>query len=166
MATNNYVALASTTASGSTNTISFTGISTAYTDLVIVIAGNAGTTADNFIQLQMGNGSVDTTGSNYSATRLYGSGSAASSDRYTSSQPAFPFGGTPSGPSNAIIQIMNYSNTTTYKTALVRTTDNGNYVTSNVQLWRSTSAVTAVSIIGGNNFSSTTTFSIYGIAAA
>jgi hypothetical protein len=59
--------------------ITFTGISQAYTDLVIV--GNWGQSVDGENCLfRVGNGSVDTA-SNYSATALAGDGTTASSGR-------------------------------------------------------------------------------------
>jgi hypothetical protein len=69
---------------------------------------------------------------------------------------------------------MNYSNTTTYKTALIKTRSaeggwtNAAELTSFIGLWRSTAAITSVSI-GANNSKSLPvgcTFSLYGIAAA
>ena len=157
-----YEKIATSTLGSAAASISFTSISGSYTDLVIVLNGSI-TSASAFFQIQMGNGSVDTTGSNYSATRLYGNGTAASSDRYTSSQPAFAFGITGTNQSNAIIQINNYSNTTTFKTTLVRFSQPNGDVGTAAQLWRSTVAITAVTLVGGANFSSGTTATIYGI---
>ena len=160
-----YEPIATATASGSSTSIGFTSISSSYTDLFIVINGNI-STSSGFFQLQVGNGSVDTTGSNYSATRLYGNGTTAYSDRYTNSQPAYPFGITGTNQSTVTIQLNNYKNTTTYKTALIRFNQSGGDVGAGVQLWRSTSAITALTILSGNNFSSGTTVTLYGIAAA
>jgi hypothetical protein len=74
-----------------------------------------------------------------------------------------------------IYQIMNYSNTTTYKTSLTRqnTVDAADYngTLTAVGLWRSTSAITSVAIQltrGGSayNFTSGSIFTLYGIKAA
>ena len=145
--------------------ISFTGIPATYTDLVIILNGSI-TSASAFFQVKMGNGSVDNTGSNYSATRLYGNGTTAYSDRYTSSQPAFAFGLTGTNQSSAIIHINNYANTSTFKTTLIRYNQINGDVGTAAQLWRSTVAITAVSIVGGANLSSGTTATLYGIKAA
>ena len=164
MPTNTYVALDKITATNTT-TVTFTSIPQTYTDLVIVISGNSGPFNDGFLRLQVGNGSVDTNGANYSATRLYGNGTSATCDRYSGSQPAIMFSGSAStGPSNAIISLMNYNNTNVFKTTLITTSATGNYVSANVQLWRSTSAINTLSLISNDgNWSNTTTFSLYGI---
>ena len=105
-------------------------------------------------------------GANYSWTRLLGTGSAASSDRGTSSNGInflvydYP---------THIVQIQNYSNTTTYKTALVRFNNPSNYVGAVVGLWRNTAAITSVSVAtpgGGVYFPNGMTFTLYGITAA
>ena len=63
-----------------------------------------------------------------------------------------------------IIQIQNYSNSTTYKTALGRSAQQS---VATVGLWRSTSAITAVKIYpASGNFDTGSIFTIYGIAAA
>jgi hypothetical protein len=71
--------------------------------------------------------------------------------------------------SNAIINIQNYSNTTTYKTALLRSNlATGTYpgVDAFVGLWRSTSAITSITILpASNNLLSGSTFTLYGIKA-
>jgi hypothetical protein len=62
---------------------------------------------------------------------------------------------------------MNYSNATTYKTALARTSEDG-VAAAYVGLWRSTSAITSITIDKGSsdNFASGSTFTLYGIKAA
>jgi hypothetical protein len=65
------------------------------------------------------------------------------------------------------INIMNYANTTTYKTAISRLDDAANYVGTSVGLWRSTSAINSVTILAGTgNIPSGAMFTLYGIAAA
>jgi hypothetical protein len=66
-----------------------------------------------------------------------------------------------------IAHINNYSNATTYKTALVRSMalgTPGNCVDAFVGTWRSTAAITSVTIRG--SVVSGTTYSLYGIKAA
>jgi hypothetical protein len=64
--------------------------------------------------------------------------------------------------------IQNYSNSTTYKTAITR----GNASTAAqavVNLWRNTAAITSLSIgigAGSNAYVAGSTFTLYGIAAA
>ena len=67
-----------------------------------------------------------------------------------------------------MVSINNYSNATTYKTVLWR--DNSNtYVAAQAGLWRSTSAITSITLStnsSATNFASGSTFSLYGILAA
>jgi hypothetical protein len=159
MATNTYVALAKVTASGSSTTqLIMTSIPNTYTDLIIV--GNIPTSmvgVNGYLQF---NGD---TGSNYSWTRLFGDGSSASSSRGTS-QTGINY--LVNDYTTTICQIQNYSNSTTYKTALVRANNPSDYVTATVGLWRNTAAITSVTIdLDGNTIPSGTTFSLYGIKA-
>ena len=74
------------------------------------------------------------------------------------------------GGSVQILQLMNYSNTTTYKTILSRTNAAANGVDATVGLWRSTSAITSIEIGKNSGMSGTfqigSTFTLYGIKAA
>ena len=62
---------------------------------------------------------------------------------------------------------MNYSNATTYKTAISRF-GSSTYVVATAGQWRSTSAITTVSLKAGTSgtFTSGSTFTLYGIQAA
>ena len=157
-----YTSIATTTASGSTTTITFSSISSAYTDLVLVIAGNQSSAGQ--VDFRVGNGSIDS-GSNYSTTSLYGDGSTAGSLRYSGAT-QINIGYSDTSQNNTIVHLMNYSNTTTYKTVLSRSAAAATATSARVGLWRSTSAINTISIIGGNNWSSTTTFTLYGIKSA
>jgi hypothetical protein len=59
------------------------------------------------------------------------------------------------------------SNTTTFKTLLQRGGSASDRTAAWVNLWRSTSAITSLSIATfGGNFATNSTFSLYGIASA
>lgn len=164
MATNTYVALATYTVSGSsTNSYTFTSIPSTYTDLRIVINSKNSTT--NNVLVQVGSGSVDT-GSNYSFTVLYGDGSSAASSRATS-QSSMIIGTSYSGWGMQTADIMNYTNSTTYKTAISRSNQAANVTSAWVNLWRSTSAIDTIKVYlaSSANFDAGTTISLYGIAA-
>jgi hypothetical protein len=158
---NTYVALATQTVTGtSTTSISFTSIPATYTDLEIVYNGNTNANTSPTISF---NGD---TASNYSYTRLYGSGSSAASDRTANSTLVFGVGAS-LNPNVTKISINNYSNATTYKTALFRWNDSAAYVAALVGLWRSTAAINRVDItIPASYFVAGSTFSLYGIANA
>ena len=146
---NTYVALRTETVAVATNsvTLSLSGIS-GYTDLVLVINNTHSTNAvDGWFRL---NGD---TGSNYSRTNLNGDGTSATSGR--NSNVAFGYGILVlTTPSTNILQFMNYANTTTNKTVLMRSnnTGSGGYVQATVDLWRSTAAITSIEIgcVSGN----------------
>lgn len=73
------------------------------------------------------------------------------------------------GSGSSIIQINNYSNSTTYKTAFMRTNTASTYGTvfAIVGLWRSTAAITSITLTpDAGSFATGSTFSLYGIAAA
>lgn len=164
MATNTYVALDKVTVGTATPSITFSSISGSYTDLVLVMDLGAGTAGvDIYCQV---NGDTAT---NYSHTRLTGNGSAASSSRGSSlAYMRFSDGGSPQTTANSVTQVsfMNYSNTTTYKTALNRAS-NGNRGTDGVvNLWRSTAAITSITVyLSSGNITAGSTFSLYGIKA-
>jgi hypothetical protein len=161
---NTYKAIATTTATGSA-LVSFTSITSSYTDLVFVCNLKAANSVDINVTV---NGD---TGTNYSRTVLTGDGGTASSSRQTSKayfQPDSNGYVTNTMSQITTIHFMNYSNATTYKTFLSRT---GNWevgVDATVGLWRSTSAINRIDIapIGATYFSSGSTFTLYGILAA
>jgi hypothetical protein len=157
-----YEPIATTTLGSANATVTFSSISGSYTDLRLVMSGTMSAGADVVLQFN------SDTGSNYSRTYLIGSGSATGSGRSTSqtSMPVFFIGTTSTY--SAFADINNYSNSTTYKTVLCRSGDTGSYVEANVGLWRSTAAITAIKIeaAGGPTFSTGSTFTLYGIAAA
>jgi hypothetical protein len=165
---NTYTQIASTTLGSSTASVTFSSISSAYTDIKIVISGVA-SGAGAVLQVQF-NG--DTTSGLYSMTELWGTGSIAGSNRrssenkiYTSYQ-SVNFGN--SDQANAIIEVMNYSNSTTNKTVLARTNSpSATYpgTAATAGLWRNTNAINSITLTL-SNFLSGTTLSLYGITAA
>ena len=153
-----YEKIATTTASGGSTSITFSSIPATYTDLVLVMGGSNSANSDLRMRF---NGD---TGSNYSATVLFGDGSAANSFR-ESNQTSFYGAFGPN--SNNIINIQNYANTTTNKTALTRSNMPGAYVFSIVQLWRSTAAINSVTLyVTSGSYNSDVVFSLYGILKA
>jgi hypothetical protein len=158
-----YTQIATTTLGSAQSSVTFSSISGSYTDLVLVTNGkmSAGSAVNNKITFN------SDTGTNYSRTYVYGDGSSALSGRDSSQDNLGFIYWSSTNPSTTIIQIQNYSNTTTYKTALARTSESG-VAAAYVGLWRSTSAITSITITRGstNDFASGSTFSLYGITAA
>lgn len=145
---------------GGASSYTFSSIPSTYTDLIIVV--NFITSPANYINFQF-NGD---TGNNYSFTYLRGDGTSAVSGR-ASNIPVAP-GATAASPGQIVAQLMNYSNTTTNKTMLVRSGVASNDTRPMVDLWRNTAAVNSVTILGDSpiTFSSGSTFTLYGIKAA
>jgi hypothetical protein len=157
-----YTPIATTTLGSATNSVEFTSISGSYTDLVFV--ANFSNTSNTDLYFRV-NGST----SGYSVTQFYGaSWTSTKSSRYTNTNTWVldPGGnGMGTGQTNLVLNIQDYSNTTTYKTSLARV--NSEIVAGAVTgLWRDTSAITSVRFYVDQNFASGSTFTIYGITAA
>ena len=164
-----YEKIATTTLGSSQSSVTFSAISGSYTDLVIVSSFLC-SIADYGITYQFNSD----TGSNYSSTYLGGSGSSASSGRttnYNFNNASLLIGGSTTERMLTIINIMNYSNSTTYKTAICRSNiTTGTYPGTEavINLWRNTNAITSIVLKSGNgsvNFSTGSTFTLYGIKA-
>jgi hypothetical protein len=166
--TGTYTLIASTTGSGNPSSITFSSIPQTYTDLVLVTQVRS--TGSSFSQTRIRyNGD---SGSNYSGTVVLGNGTAASSYRETnatemlvaydalSSSTAGYF-------SPTILNIMDYANTTTYKTLLARSSNAVGNAMADVFMWRNTAAVTSISVITATHtFDTGCIFKLYGIEAA
>lgn len=169
-----YDPIATYTVSGTTTTsYTFTSVPTTYTDLVLVCNFGTDTSGSN-IQMQVGNGTVDT-GTNYSNTRISGDGTTAYSGRNSTFSYARLNVVSGSGNNTAIVttnitHLMNYSNTTTYKTFLTRqnlATGSFPGTEALVNLWRSSVAINTIKFgIDSGNFIAGSTFTLYGIASA
>jgi len=167
-----YEKIATTTLGSATATITFSSISGSYTDLVLITnhgvsSGGSGDT----ISLRFNSD----TGSNYSGTTIYGTGSSSASQRFSNQTViniARSVGPTASSiESNAVINIQNYSNTTTYKTVISRANvPTGSYpgLEATVNIWRNTAAINSIDILylSGGTFVSGSTFTLYGILKA
>jgi len=158
-----YTPIATTTLGSTAANYTFSSISSAYTDLVL-IASFGDTTGDPRLSVRFNSDSA----TNYSSTSLEGQGTSAVSQRQSNADRmglAGFQGGAYSSPYTNIINIMNYSNTTTYKTAISR--NNANSAGAYVGLWRSTAAISSITLIADDTtFTVGSTFTLYGIAAA
>jgi hypothetical protein len=152
----------SVTVGTATSTVTFSSIPATYTDLVLVINATFSNASTANLAMQF-NGD---TASNYSAIRILGDGSAASSSRNGGTY--MMIGDIDNDIFTSIINIQNYSNTTTYKTALARTGFAAGFLGAYSGLWRSTTAINSIVIgyNGSGTFATGSTFNLYGIAAA
>lgn len=157
-----YTPIATQTLTGATGSVSFASIPSTYTDLILTIEGTVQSNCG--IQMRFNSDS----GSNYSFTRMTGDGSSASSDR-SSNATFMELGYYVTTTRNMnIVQIMNYSNTTTNKTVLNRASAQSVNIGAQAyaQLWRSTSAINSITINASGNLVSGSTLTLYGIASA
>jgi hypothetical protein len=161
-----YEPIATTTLGSAQSSVTFSSISGAYTDLVI-ITNTAVASGTGAIYLRVGNGSVDT-GTNYSFTYMYGNGSTIQSGNASNRNEAVIDRHATSLTGNGIASIMSYSNTTTFKSIIARGNESSNMSIVYANLWRSTSAINIITMLdeNGANFAAGSTFTLYGIAAA
>ena len=162
-----YTPIATTTLGASQTVVTFSSIPSTYTDLIVVL--NAGfSTAAAIVSRMTFNSDTAT---NYSQINFYGTGSTFAGSRATN-QSSISVENLVTTASAAlrdlsIIQIMNYSNSTTYKPALVRQNNNPNGVVFSAGVWRSASAINSVTLTASSStYISGSTFTLYGIAAA
>jgi len=169
---NTYTPIATQTLGTTAASVTFSSISGAYTDLVLVMTYRSTRSAVYAYPIVRFNGD---SGSNYSTTYLYGDGSSAVSARAANQSSINVYeaigNNAASGTYGQInMSIQNYSNSTTYKTVLSRggSSQTSAVVATQSSLWRSTSAITSIVIADGNSFDimAGSTFSLYGIAAA
>jgi hypothetical protein len=159
MPTNTYVALDKVTVGTAVGFVTLTSISSAYTDLVLII--KSPTIAANYNLRFNGD-----TASNYSYTSVYGDGTSATSSR-SSNNTVIGLTYTSSGAPVSKIQIQNYASTSFYKTVLIRQDDAANAAMATVGLWRKTpEAISSITIVSTGNIPVGATFSLYGITAS
>jgi hypothetical protein len=153
-----YEKIATTTLGTAAASVTFSSISSAYTDIVVIATGQVVTESTLYFRF---NGD---TGSNYSSQSMVGNGSTTDQIRFTSTDRMY-FYNWKTSPSNAIFNIQNYSNSTTYKTVLSRINGSTGYASATVGLWRSTAAINELLIHSNDTFASGSTFTLYGIKA-
>ena len=161
-----YEPIATTTLGSAAATISFTSISSAYTDLRVVITGTHDTT-DATARLQYNSD----TSALYSQTQLGGDGATASSStasgltRISCGFNTF----NQTLPSLLTIDVFSYSGSTNKTCLITQSSDkNGSgQVYRSVGLYRSTSAISSIQLFfTSGNFNTGTTATLYGILRA
>jgi hypothetical protein len=161
-----YEKIQSTTLSSPTNVITFTSIPASWTDIDIVLCGTLNS-AGQEVGLTFNND----TGSNYSDVRMRANGSAASSFRDTSYS-YLPLTVSPvsTSPTYCKVTVFSYANST-FKSILSesseRASSTAGWVSRTAGLWRSTSAITSITLtMPVSNFDTGTIATIYGILRA
>ena len=166
-----YEKIATTTLGSNQTDITLSSIPATYTDLVLTFQ-YASQLNDYNAYMRFNSD----TNSNYSRTYANGSPSGTTSARNSNSTyiyftPNIGAGTSLNTPGLLIANVFNYSNTTTYKTVTVRdnaTRNDGAQQSMMVAgLWRSTSAITSVTVGTNSGYLvSGTSITIYGIKAA
>jgi hypothetical protein len=164
--TGTYTLIASNTLGSNTATVTFSSILGTYTDLKLVISVKSSSGGPD-VRMRFNSD----TGTNYSATYLYGNGTTAGSARDSNLSGIYlDYYGTPDTTNFNVnkIDIQDYVNSTTYKTIIARADNAGNGTAATVGLWRNTAAITQIDLTlsGGQSFTTGSTFRLYGIEAA
>lgn len=161
MPTKTYKPIATTTLGSNVVTYTFSSIPSTYTDIVLI--------CNNLVEFTNQQGYIrfnSDSGTNYSRTVMYGNGTSAASFRASNVSGINIGMSANTGGQQIIMNIMNYSNTTTYKTATDRENNSSGAAATGVYLWRSTSAINSITIAsfdGSASIQSGATFTLYGI---
>jgi hypothetical protein len=162
-----FVSIATTTLSSNQSTITFSAIPQVYKHLQIRAVHQSTTASWTNLSLNS-----DTTASNYAMHRLSGDGATAFSEAYVSSNQRRFFTSYPSPYwCSSVIDILDYTNTnknTTVRGLHSWAGNNASGFNGEVNfisnLWLNTAAVSTIDItIPGQNFTTYSTFALYGI---
>lgn len=161
MATPTYTPLANVTLGSSASSVTFSSISQAYRDLIIVFTGGDSSGAETG-QIRI---NADT-GGNYSGVRMKGDGSSTASYSWSNVTGLY-YGIIDGTTGNSIIQIMDYSATDKHKTVLTRTNVVAQETSANAWRWANTAAITSISFstYSTYNYLAGSTFALYGVVA-
>ena len=162
-ATYEKIATNTVASSGTISTFTLSSIPATYTDLVLICIADATPGPEFWMRLN------NDTGTNYSRTLLTGNGTSALSNRATNATKIFLNDGvTADVPSSQIVNIMNYSNTTTYKTTIGRSNSTPDAAQTIVSTWRNTAAIHTITILFDRTatFNAGSMFTLYGVKAA
>lgn len=166
-----YEAIASTTLSSASSTITFSSIPSTYTDLRLVFVATANTGTNALVQFN------SDTGNNYSRTFMYSTGAGKGTQQITNTSSInltqyTNISQNAATPSMRTLDIFSYAGST-FKFGIHTEVANQNMagfdsILYSADLWRSTSAINTILITTGGaaTFSIGTIATIYGIKAA
>lgn len=172
----NYILLERTELNASASSVTFSNIpQTGYTDLKLVCSTRSDSSTNSGVydntQIYVNGNS---TGSNYSNLRLYGTGSGNGSDSNSSAYYTGASTGnavTANTFANSEYYFANYNSTTAYKSMSSDSTTENNatavFQTLSAWLYKQNTAISSITVnlFSGANFVAGSTFSLYGIAA-
>lgn len=159
-----YKAIATTTLGSAASSITFSSIDGSYTDIILVLNHSSESTS-GLIVLDFNS---DTTNNNYSGTVMIADSGGTSSTRYSGAdnvnQHFISWARTEW--TTTLVNINNYSNSTTFKTFITRNSNASGQVGTGVFLWRNTNAITSITVKGSAvNLAAGTMATLYGIKA-
>lgn len=161
MPTPTYTPLANITLGSSAASVTFSSISQAYRDLIL-IGTMSNTSGDVGVLMRFNSDS----GSNYYLVNMRGDGSTTSSQTATQTGVNISDSFDSEGEYMTKTQIMDYSATDKHKTSLVNKTAAFDAVMASAVRWANTAAITSLVIApNSSTFKAGTSFALYGVAA-
>lgn len=161
-----YEPISTTTLTSSQTGVVFSGITSTYTDLLIVVNANTDSAGQAWVNTNSSGASL------FTSVRMSGSGGGGGTAIYSGQDEWMLTGGsdvsTQGASFNAIIHIFDYSNTNKFKGMLARCGASGTATFVVAGVCRSLSAINTVSVdlTGSNTYVAGSTFTLYGIKAA
>lgn len=164
-----YEPLATTTLGSATSSITFSSISSSYTDLRIIFTGTT-TLAGETVYYRFNSDSA----TNYSVRRLWANSGGVGNDSLSNAtqlSTTYAYSLDDTRPQLVIIDILSYAGST-FKTSMSNHAGNKNGTAGGVDLmvglWRSTSAINSIFMFasGGTTFKTGTRATLYGILKA
>jgi hypothetical protein len=173
-ATSSYESIASATGTGSSGTITFSSIPNTYVALQIRYMVLSTTSATDWADIRLRFNSVS--GTSYARHELQGSDSTVSAYGVANNAQIYAgvanYGTSNATPMTGIIDIHNYASTTQNKTVRIFSgidvnAASGSCITLRSGLFNNTSAISSIELaLSTSNYSTTTTFALYGIKGA
>jgi len=140
-----YVPLATKTLTATQTSVTFSSISQAYRDLVLVVSASMTTGSGAIVRVRFNSDAT----SNYFYVNMYGPGTAffgSSTSTDTSLIVGAGNGGYSTTTSPNTLNIMDYSTTNKHKTTLLRENSTSGTAAATIR-WGSTSAITTISLL-------------------
>ena len=168
MPTPTYVAIAKTVLTGTQATVTFSGISNAYTDLVLHISARDNYAAEfSGLYLKLNND----TASNYSYIYLRGQSTTASSTSGSQGAPGYIDGNTATSNTfgSAELYFPNYTASTNKPISGTTVSETNSatagtaWIACSANLWRNTAAISQIDLTAWGSFVSGSRFDLYGI---
>lgn len=161
MGTPTYTPMANITLSSSAASVTFSSISQAYRDLVLVMSTKS--SASVYVSMRFNADS----GSTYTSVEMEGTGSAAGSGTVTTTYLSLGSGYTDTTQDGIVLaNIMDYSATDKHKSVLGRSSKAGWGVLALAGRWANTSAITSLQVFpSSGTWTAGSTFALYGIVA-